>query len=172
MDILGYAASCAVLATFLTQTMKPLRLIAILSNVLFLSYGYLQHIYPVFFLHLVLLPINSWRLLALHYGQCARSYVLQPASAAAIGSRSFIPWLVVGLLAGLLGPFTAFTAMAEPTSVRELADHLIIECQSTANAVAVRLTGKSHSKTYGKSRGLIPDQSPERLLVHTSEYRT
>jgi hypothetical protein len=168
MDILGYAASCAVLATFLTQTMKPLRLIAILSNVLFLSYGYLQHIYPVFFLYLVLLPINSWRLLALHYGQCARSYVLQPASGAAIGSRFFIPWLVVGLLAGLLGPFTVFTAMAEPTSVRELADHLIIECQSTANAVAVRMTGK----TYGKSRGLIPDQSPERLLVHTSEYRT
>jgi hypothetical protein len=48
-----------------------------------------------------------------------------------------------------------------------LADHLIIECQSTANALAVRLTGKA----YGKSRGLIPDQSPERFLVHTSDYR-
>jgi hypothetical protein len=172
MDILGYAASCAVLATFLTQTMKPLRLVAILSNVLFLSYGYLQHIYPVFFLHLVLLPINSWRLLALHYGRCARSYILQPASVAAIGSRSFIPWLVAGVLAGLFGPFTVFTAMAEPTSVRELADHLIIECQSTANALAVRLTGKSSGNTYAPYRGLIPDQSPERILIRTSEYRT
>jgi hypothetical protein len=168
MDILGYAASCAVLATFLTQTMKPLRLIAILSNVLFLSYGYLQHIYPVFFLHLILLPINSWRLFALHYAESGRPNILQPASAAAIGSRFFIPWLTVGMLAGLLGPFTVFTAMAEPMSVRALAHHVRIECQSTANALAVRLG----AKTDDTHRGLIPDQSPERLLVHTSEYRT
>ena len=59
MDFLGYAASFAVLATFLTQTMKPLRLIAIISNVLFLTYGYAEHIYPVFLLHAVLLPANS-----------------------------------------------------------------------------------------------------------------
>ena len=64
-DILGYAASLAVLATFLTRTMVPLRLIAILSNVLFLAFGYIQHIHPVLFLHMALLPINVWRLLAL-----------------------------------------------------------------------------------------------------------
>jgi hypothetical protein len=57
-------------------------------------------------------------------------------------------------------------------SVRELADHLIIECQSTANALTVRLTGKSSGNTYGAYRGLIPDQSPERILIRTSEYRT
>jgi CRP/FNR family transcriptional regulator, cyclic AMP receptor protein len=64
-DVLGYAASLAVLATFLTRTMVPLRLIAILSNILFLAFGYIQHIYPVLFLHMALLPINAWRLLAL-----------------------------------------------------------------------------------------------------------
>jgi hypothetical protein len=64
-DILGYAASLAVLATFLTRTMVPLRLIAILSNILFLAFGYIQHIHPVLFLHMALLPINVWRLLAL-----------------------------------------------------------------------------------------------------------
>jgi CRP/FNR family cyclic AMP-dependent transcriptional regulator len=63
-DLLGYAASCAVLATFLMRTMVPLRLVAILSNVLFLAFGYIAHIYPVFFLHLALLPINTWRLIA------------------------------------------------------------------------------------------------------------
>jgi CRP/FNR family transcriptional regulator, cyclic AMP receptor protein len=63
-DVLGYAASCAVLASFLMRTMVPLRLVAILSNVLFLAFGYLQNIHPVFFLHMTLLPINVWRLFA------------------------------------------------------------------------------------------------------------
>jgi CRP/FNR family transcriptional regulator, cyclic AMP receptor protein len=61
-DLLGYAASCAVLATFLMRSMVSLRLTAILSNLLFAAFGYIQHIYPVLFLHAVLLPINLWRL--------------------------------------------------------------------------------------------------------------
>lgn len=65
IDLLGYAASTAVLATFLMRTMLPLRLVAILSNLLFLSYGYLAHVPPVLFLHLALLPINVTRLVAL-----------------------------------------------------------------------------------------------------------
>jgi hypothetical protein len=64
-DLLGYVASSAVLASFLMRTMIPLRLVAILSNILFLSFGYIQNIHPVLFLHLALLPINVWRLLAL-----------------------------------------------------------------------------------------------------------
>ena len=52
IDLLGYAASTAVLATFLMRTMLPLRLVAILSNLLFLSYGYLAHVPPVLFLHI------------------------------------------------------------------------------------------------------------------------
>jgi hypothetical protein len=59
-DLLGYAASCAVLASFLMRTMIPLRLVAILSNILFLSFGYIQNIHPVLFLHLALLPINGF----------------------------------------------------------------------------------------------------------------
>jgi len=162
MDLLGYAASCAVLATFLTQTMKPLRLIAILSNVLFLSYGYTQQIYPVFFLHLVLLPINSWRLFVLHYGQPSQPHVLRPAYASSPRSKSSAPWVVVGLLAGLLGPSTVFTAMAEPINVRALAGHLIVECESTANALAVRLTGKSSSAARVLN---VRDQAPDRQAI-------
>ncbi len=60
-DILGYAASLAVLATFLARTMLPLRGIAILSNVLFVLYGYAADIKPVLLLHLVLLPLNIVR---------------------------------------------------------------------------------------------------------------
>jgi hypothetical protein len=65
VNSLGYAASSAVLASFLMRRMVPLRLLAILSNVLFTAFGLLQHIYPVLLLHLTLLPINLWRLYAL-----------------------------------------------------------------------------------------------------------
>src|SRR5262249_35861133 len=63
IDLLGYAASATVLATFCMQTMMPLRLTAILSNILFASFGLWAHIYPVMILHLILFPVNSLRLL-------------------------------------------------------------------------------------------------------------
>jgi hypothetical protein len=63
-SMMGYAASAAVLGTFLMRNMVPLRLLAILSNVLFVAYGYTEQIYPVLCLHVVLLPINFQRLLS------------------------------------------------------------------------------------------------------------
>jgi CRP/FNR family transcriptional regulator, cyclic AMP receptor protein len=48
------------------RTMVPLRVLALGSNVLFSSYGYFDHIYPVLALHLALLPINVWRLAQVH----------------------------------------------------------------------------------------------------------
>lgn len=62
IDILGYAASVSVLATFCMSTMVPLRVIAIASNVLFILFGAFAHIYPVLVLHVVLLPVNITRL--------------------------------------------------------------------------------------------------------------
>jgi len=44
--------------------MVPLRLLAILSNLLFAIYGYAEHLYPVLYLHVALLPINAHRLVA------------------------------------------------------------------------------------------------------------
>ena len=63
IELLGYAASASVLATFCMSTMVPLRIFAIGSNVLFASYGGFAHIYPVLMLHLILLPVNSIRLI-------------------------------------------------------------------------------------------------------------
>ena len=63
IDILGYAASATVLATFCMNTMIPLRLTAILSNILFASFGLNAHIYPVMILHVILLPVNALRLI-------------------------------------------------------------------------------------------------------------
>jgi hypothetical protein len=72
-DILGYAASLAVLATFTVRGMVPLRILAILSNVLFIVYGYEAHIHPVLLLHLALLPINFIRLAGLMPGWLRRA---------------------------------------------------------------------------------------------------
>ncbi len=59
---IGYLASALVLCTFLTRTMMPLRVIALGSNVAFITYGALLHLYPVLVLHIVLFPVNAWRL--------------------------------------------------------------------------------------------------------------
>ena len=63
VDALGYAASAAVLATFCMSTMIPLRVLALGSNVLFMAYGYADHLYPVFMLHAILFPVNALRLM-------------------------------------------------------------------------------------------------------------
>src|SRR5438067_2500803 len=65
IDFLGYAAAASVLATFCMSTMIPLRVAAIGSNVLFIAFGALAQIYPVLILHVILLPVNTARLLQL-----------------------------------------------------------------------------------------------------------
>lgn len=62
IDMVGWAASAAVLATFCMNTMMPLRVVAIISNVLFCAYGAVAHIFPVLILHAILLPVNVVRL--------------------------------------------------------------------------------------------------------------
>ena len=63
VDLLGYAASAAVLATFCMSTMIPLRVMALASNVLFIAYGYADHLFPVLLLHTLLFPVNAFRLI-------------------------------------------------------------------------------------------------------------
>ena len=63
IELSGYLASALVFLTFYMKTMIPLRLVAILSNVAFMTYGLGDHLYPVFILHAILLPLNCLRLL-------------------------------------------------------------------------------------------------------------
>lgn len=60
--ILGWCAAALVFCTFATRTMIPLRILGMASNVFFIAYGYLDAAYPVLILHLVLLPLNAFRL--------------------------------------------------------------------------------------------------------------
>jgi CRP/FNR family cyclic AMP-dependent transcriptional regulator len=61
-ELSGYLAAALVFLTFYMKTMVPLRAIGICSNCAFIIYGYLGGLYPVLFLHLILLPLNSLRL--------------------------------------------------------------------------------------------------------------
>jgi CRP/FNR family transcriptional regulator, cyclic AMP receptor protein len=61
-ELLGYAAAACVYVTFYMKTMVPLRVAGIVSNFLFIGYGYAVEAHPVLILHLVLLPLNILRL--------------------------------------------------------------------------------------------------------------
>lgn len=59
---LGYLASLLVLLTFCMQGMVALRVMAIMSNLAFILYAGLAGIGPVMLLHVLLLPMNLYRL--------------------------------------------------------------------------------------------------------------
>ena len=62
VDLLGYLASLLVLATFCMRGMVTLRLLAIASNLAFIAYAARAGIAPILVLHVLLLPMNVWRL--------------------------------------------------------------------------------------------------------------
>jgi hypothetical protein len=60
-DILGWFAASLVFATFCARHMVPLRALAIISNIAFIGYGYLDHLWPIVVLHMAMLPMNVTR---------------------------------------------------------------------------------------------------------------
>ena len=89
VEINGYTASAAVLATFLMSTMIPLRSLALASNVLFVSYGYFGNVLPVLILHAVLFPVNLHRLM-----QCRQLIRdVRKAESEAIPIDSLLPYM-------------------------------------------------------------------------------
>ena len=61
IDMLGYLAACAVLATFSVRSSTAPRALAIISNLLFIAYAACANLSPVLALHALLLPLNMWR---------------------------------------------------------------------------------------------------------------
>jgi hypothetical protein len=59
LDWLGCVASACVLLTFCMQSLVRLRVIALLSNVAFIGYGWAGRLMPILILHCLLLIINS-----------------------------------------------------------------------------------------------------------------
>jgi CRP/FNR family cyclic AMP-dependent transcriptional regulator len=62
VELLGYLAVSLMFSTFYMKNMIPLRIIGIMSNVVFIVYTSQAHIVPVFMLHVALLPMNCLRL--------------------------------------------------------------------------------------------------------------
>jgi hypothetical protein len=58
----SFFASIFVVATLSMRTMIPLRVFAILTNILLIATAIPSHNYPTMLLHAVLLPLNSYRL--------------------------------------------------------------------------------------------------------------
>ncbi len=65
-DLLGLIGGIFYIASVTLRTMIPLRIAAIINNILFMGYGLLAKALPTFFMYAVLLPIN-----------CARLYQIQ-----------------------------------------------------------------------------------------------
>ncbi len=58
----GFIASAFVVAGYTMRTMIPLRIFGILTNVVLITFSVVHHHYPVMALHLILLPLNVYRL--------------------------------------------------------------------------------------------------------------
>ena len=58
----GLLASAFVVAGYTMRTMIPLRIFGILTNVVLIIYALPHHNYPIVVLHLILLPLNVYRL--------------------------------------------------------------------------------------------------------------
>ena len=80
VDWSGWTAAALTMLTFVCRDMKRLRLLALGANAAFIGYGAMAALTPVLVLHLVLAPINAWRLLELRRARRAAT-----AAAAAPG---------------------------------------------------------------------------------------
>ncbi len=59
---IGFLASALVLTTFGMKDMVNLRLVAICSNIAFIAYALVLNLPPILVLHVMLVPLNGWRL--------------------------------------------------------------------------------------------------------------
>jgi hypothetical protein len=63
IEAIGYLAAAANAYAYVSNTMIPLRIAAIVANALFSGYFFMKGVYPLFAFNLLLLPLNVWRLL-------------------------------------------------------------------------------------------------------------
>jgi CRP/FNR family transcriptional regulator, cyclic AMP receptor protein len=61
-ELVGLAAAAASLYAAQSKTIIPLRVAAMVANVLAMIYSVMHGTYPTFLLNLVMLPLNAWRL--------------------------------------------------------------------------------------------------------------
>lgn len=86
---IGFIAAGLVLATFSMDSMRPLRLTALASNVAFITYAFLEGLTPVLVLHTLLLPMNLLRLMQLSVNTASTSIAAEekPPRTPPVGSN-------------------------------------------------------------------------------------
>lgn len=62
IELIGYLGAALMIAALAMRTMIPLRVVGICNNVLSALFGILAGVYPMVIQHLILLPINGFRL--------------------------------------------------------------------------------------------------------------
>lgn len=62
LEVVGYLGALFSVATYAMRTMVSLRILAICSNIFSAAYGFMMDIYPMLILHVIVLPLNVWRL--------------------------------------------------------------------------------------------------------------
>lgn len=62
IEFLGFVAAAASIFVYVSNTMIPLRIAAVVANALFAFYFYFRGVYPQCALNLILLPLNLYRL--------------------------------------------------------------------------------------------------------------
>jgi CRP/FNR family transcriptional regulator, cyclic AMP receptor protein len=63
VDLVGYLGGAVTIWGLYQKTMIPLRAGAVLGNVGFIAFGFLAPSYPTLVLHILLLPLNTYRML-------------------------------------------------------------------------------------------------------------
>lgn len=63
LEVVGYVGTTLTIASYSMRTIVPLRVAAILASVFFIWYGLAIGSWPVVISELVILPLNTWRLL-------------------------------------------------------------------------------------------------------------
>lgn len=61
IELIGWLAAGSTVAAYAMRTMLPLRLLAVISSVLFLLYGIATQSLPLVAMEITLLPLNVWR---------------------------------------------------------------------------------------------------------------
>ena len=87
-DTIGYLAAFLLVLTFFMRRMIPLRVTAICSSIAWLTYGWADTLYPIIVLHMVLLPVNSYRLWQALTADSDEAAVRWAKSARSCGGRS------------------------------------------------------------------------------------
>jgi CRP/FNR family cyclic AMP-dependent transcriptional regulator len=85
VEAIGYLAAVLGIAMLAMKTMIPLRITGIAHNVCQIAFGLLSGVYPTVFQHIVLLPVNVYRLLEM-------VRLIKQVKAASLGDHS-IDWL-------------------------------------------------------------------------------